>query len=190
MKIKTLEECKLVDGGIVFGYHVNDPERYGVVEYDDDYKVVSIEEKPANPKSNYAVPGLYLYDNKVVEFAENLIPSTRGELEITDINQKYLEIGKLNVQVLGRGVAWLDTGTAESLQDASTFIQSIEKRQSFKIGCPEEIALRRGFIEMNQFKELISLIPDSEYRNYLVNVCYEIENTGIGPGSSTKDLSN
>ena len=128
-------------GALVFGYPVTDPERYGILEFNEDGRVIDIEEKPVKPKSRYAVPGIYLYDNNVVDIAENLSPSPRGELEITDLNREYLKRDTLSVQILGRGVAWLDTGTAESLQDASAFIQSVEKRQSFKIGCPEEIAL-------------------------------------------------
>lgn len=162
-------------GALVFGYPVHDPERYGIIEFNDNGKAVGIEEKPEKPKSRYAVPGLYLYDNKVVKYTENLSPSARGELEITDLNLEYLKRGELTVQVLGRGVAWLDTGTAESLQDASAFIQSIEKRQSYKIGCPEEIALRMGFINLSKFKALTDKIPDCEYRNYLVGVYRELE---------------
>jgi glucose-1-phosphate thymidylyltransferase len=162
-------------GALVFGYPVHDPERYGILEFDDVGKVVGIEEKPEKPKSRYAVPGLYLYDNRVVDFAENLVPSARGELEITDLNREYLKKRELKVQILGRGVAWLDTGTAESLQDASAFIQSIEKRQSYKIGCPEEVALRAGLIDLNQFRKLMDGIPDCEYRNYLADVYRELE---------------
>lgn len=154
-------------GALIFGYPVKDPERYGIVEFDDDGNIIDIEEKPHEPKSRYAVPGLYLYDNKVVEYVENLIPSNRGELEITDLNKIYLQKNTLKIQLWGRGIAWLDTGTSESLQDASAFIQSIEKRQSYKIGCPEEVSKVMKFITINQFKELIDNMPDCEYRDYL-----------------------
>jgi len=163
-------------GALIFGYSVNDPERYGIIEFNDKGDVVAIDEKPENPKSRYAVPGLYLYDNSVVKIAENLIPSARGELEITDLNLEYLKRNELKVKILGRGIAWLDTGTAGSLQDASAFIQSIEKRQSYKIGCPEEISLRMGFIDLMQLKALIDKIPDCEYRDYLVEFYDEIQN--------------
>ena len=155
------------EGALVFGYPVKDPERYGILEFDDNGKVLDIEEKPTNPKSRYAVPGLYIYDKRVVQMAKELSPSNRGELEITDLNRKYLNAGKLKVQILGRGVAWLDTGTADSLQDANSFIQSIEKRQSYKIGCPEEISLRMGFISLSDFSSVLSQIPDCDYKTYL-----------------------
>ncbi len=137
MKIRTLEECKSVEGAIIFGYHVNDPERYGVVEYNKDFKAISIEEKPSNPKSNYAVPGLYFYDNSVVEIAKKIKPSLRGEYEITDVNKVYLERGQIDVKVLGRGTVWLDTGTFESLMQAHQYVHVIEERQGRKIGCIE-----------------------------------------------------
>ena len=162
-------------GALVFGYPVHDPERYGVIEFDKEGNVLDLQEKPKKPKSHYAIPGLYLYDNRVVEFAENLKPSARGELEITDLNREYLKKGELKVRLLGRGIAWLDTGTAESLQDASAFIQAIEKRQSYKIGCPEEVALRIGFIDLHQFVRLMEAMPMCEYRNYLLTICREME---------------
>ena len=142
------------DGGVVYAYHVHDPERYGVVEFDKDFKALSIEEKPEKPKSNYAVPGLYFYDNEVVEIAHNIKPSPRGELEITDINKKYLEMGKLKVGILSRGVAWLDTGTFASLMQAGQFVQVIEERQGLKVGCIEEVAYRMGFINAAQLEVL------------------------------------
>lgn len=155
------------DGGVVFAYHVSDPERYGVVEFDDDFKAVSIEEKPLNPKSNYAVPGLYFYDNEVVEIAKNIKPSPRGELEITDVNNVYLSKGKLEVGVLDRGTAWLDTGTFDSLNDASEFVSVIEKRQGFKIGCIEEIAFRNKFINEEKLLETAEKYGKSGYGEYL-----------------------
>jgi len=155
------------DGGVVFAYHVADPERYGVVEFDNDFKAISIEEKPSEPKSNYAVPGLYFYDNEVVEIAKNIQPSPRGELEITDINNVYLSKGKLEVGVLDRGTAWLDTGTFDSLQDASEFVSVIEKRQGFKIGCIEEIAYRNGFINEEKLLETAGKYGKSGYGQYL-----------------------
>ncbi|MFP3595991.1 glucose-1-phosphate thymidylyltransferase RfbA [Chryseobacterium sp. SIMBA_029] len=154
-------------GGVVFAYHVSDPERYGVVEFDNNLKAVSIEEKPTNPKSNYAVPGLYFYDNEVVEIAKNIQPSPRGELEITDVNNVYLNRGKLEVGVLDRGTAWLDTGTFDSLHDASEFVSVIEKRQGFKIGCIEEIAFRNKFINEEKLLETAVKYGKSGYGEYL-----------------------
>lgn len=154
-------------GATVFGYYVTHPERYGVVEFNPDQKAVSIEEKPTNPKSNYAVTGLYVYDNDVVDIAKKLKPSARGELEITDLNLEYLKRGKLRVKVMGRGIAWLDTGTPQSLLDASVFVATLEKRQGLKFGCPEEVALRMGFIDIAQFKGIIRALPESPYRSYL-----------------------
>lgn len=157
-------------GGIVFAYHVNDPERYGVVDFDANMKAVSIEEKPANPKSNYAVPGLYFYNNSVVEYAKNLKPSARGELEITDINKIYLLENNLEVQVLSRGTAWLDTGTFQSLMQAGSFVQAIEERQGLKIGCIEEIAYKMGFIGSAEIEVIASKLLKSGYGRYLLNL--------------------
>ena len=158
------------EGGIVFAYHVSDPERYGVVEFDDQKRARSIEEKPVNPKSNYAVPGLYFYDNSVVEVAENLKPSPRGEYEITDINKWYLERGKLNVGIIGRGTAWLDTGTFKSLIEASQFVQVVEERQGLKIGCIEEVAYRMGYIDAAQLKKIAQPLRKSGYGEYLLQL--------------------
>jgi glucose-1-phosphate thymidylyltransferase len=158
------------DGGIIYAYHVSDPERYGVVEFDQDYKVLSIEEKPEHPKSNYAVPGLYFYDNAVVKIAKELQPSPRGEYEITDINKEYLKRGNLKVSILDRGTAWLDTGTFDSLMQASQFVQVIEQRQGIKIACIEEIAWRKGFITTEQLKELAKPLLKSGYGQYLMNL--------------------
>lgn len=167
---KLLAECNDPDGGVVFAYHVSDPERYGVVEFDASSKAISIEEKPAKPKSNYAVPGLYFYDNSVVDVAKNIQPSARGEYEITDVNKYYLERGKLNVGILGRGTAWLDTGTFASLLQASQFVQVIEERQGLKIGCIEEIAYRMGFIDRVQLEKIAQPLLKSGYGKYLVNL--------------------
>ena len=170
MKIKTLANCKDVDGGIIFGYHVNDPERYGVVEFDKNYHALSLEEKPKHPKSNYAVPGLYYYDNTVVDIAKNIKPSNRGEFEITDINKEYLKRGKLDVKLLGRGTAWLDTGTFESLMQANQYVQVIEERQGRKIGCIEEAAWRMGYIDNKKLLEISDPLVKSGYGNYLKNL--------------------
>lgn len=158
------------DGAMVFGYPVHDPERYGVVAFDQTGKVLSIEEKPAQPKSHYAVPGLYLYDANIVEITKNLKPSARGELEITDVNLEYLRRGALRVEKLGRGIAWLDTGTHESLLEASHFIGTLEARQGLKIACLEEIALRKGFVDQARFEQIIDDTPKSGYRSYLETV--------------------
>jgi glucose-1-phosphate thymidylyltransferase len=166
-------------GARVFGYQVNDPERYGVVAFDAEGKVLSIEEKPQRPKSNYAVPGLYLYDKNIVEVAKSIKPSARGELEITDINLEYLRRGELMVERLGRGIAWLDTGTHKSLLEASNFIETIESRQGLKIACLEEIALRRAFINCHQMKTVIEATPSSSYKEYLQRVYNESELCGI-----------
>jgi glucose-1-phosphate thymidylyltransferase len=157
-------------GATIFGYQVNDPERYGIVEFDKSGKAISIEEKPKNPKSHYAVPGLYIYDNKVIDISKNLKPSARGELEITDVNKGYLERGELNVEKIGRGIAWLDTGTPEALLQASNFFGVIEDRQGLKVACIEEIAYTKGFISKIQFEALISSLPKSLYRSYLEKI--------------------
>ena len=157
-------------GATVFGYHVNDPERFGVVEFDDDMHAISIEEKPEQPKSNYAVTGLYFYDNDVVEIAKNIKPSERGELEITDVNKVYLERGDLDVEIMGRGFAWLDTGTHESLLEAALYIETIEKRQNLKVACLEEIAYRMGYINREQLIELAQELKKNEYGQYLLRL--------------------
>ncbi len=161
-------------GATIFAYQVNDPERYGIVEFDEKGKAISIEEKPKIPKSNYAVPGLYVYDNKVVEISKNLKPSARGELEITDVNKKYLELGELKVEKVGRGVAWLDTGTPEALLKAAQFFGVIEDRQGLKVACIEEIAFAKGFIDKQQFRKVIDSIPKSLYRDYLEKIFEEV----------------
>jgi len=158
------------DGAVIFGYYVKDPSAYGVVELDDRGKVVSIEEKPAKPKSHYAVPGLYFYDNRVVELARNLKPSARGELEITDLNMEYLKRGQLKIELFGRGMAWLDTGTHDALIEAANFVETIQKRQGFYISCIEEIAYRKGFINQNQLIELAGPMKKTEYGKYLLEI--------------------
>jgi glucose-1-phosphate thymidylyltransferase len=165
----------LNSGGLIFGYPVRDPERYGVVSFDKAGNVMSIEEKPARPKSKYAVPGLYFYDNDVVSIADNLQPSPRGELEITDVNLEYLRRGKLKVELLGRGFAWLDTGTHDSLHHAANYVQAIQERQGLKIACVEEIAYRLGYIDENQLESLASDMLKNEYGRYLVDVIAEGE---------------
>ena len=167
---KLLQNSANPEGGVVFAYQVSDPERDGVVEFDQDNKVISIEEKPTQPKSDYAVPGLYFYDNEVVEIAKNIKPSPRGEYEITDVNKVYLERGKLKVGVLSRGTAWLDTGTFASLMQAGQFVQIIEERQGLKIGCIEEIAYRMGFITADQLKEIAKPLVKSGYGEYLLKI--------------------
>ena len=171
---EMLRECASIkEGAVVFGYYVDDPERYGVVEFDAEGDVLSIEEKPENPKSNYAVVGLYFYDNDVVEIAKNIRPSTRGELEITDVNREYLRRGKLKVKLLGRGYAWLDTGTHKSLVDATLFIKTIEERQGLKISCIEEIAYRMGYINSDQLRKLAEPLRKSGYGEYLLKLLKE-----------------
>jgi len=164
---ESLQECTDPDGGIVFAYQVSDPERYGVVDFDENMTAISVEEKPDKPKSNYAVVGLYYYDNDVVEIAKNIKPSDRGELEITTVNEEYLKRGKLRVQIMDRGSAWLDTGTFESMNDASEYIRVIEKRTGLKLGCPEEIAWRNGWISNDQLKAIAEPLVKSGYGKYL-----------------------
>lgn len=167
---KKLQSCIDPDGGVVFAYHVNDPERYGVVEFDANNKAISIEEKPNHPKSNFAVPGLYYYDNNVVDIAKGIKPSPRGELEITDINNHYLQRNKLNVKVFGRGTAWLDTGTFASLMQAGNFVQVIEERQGLKVGCIEEVAYHMNFISESELEKLAKPLEKSGYGLYLLSV--------------------
>lgn len=167
---RLLQENKNPQGGVVFAYHVSDPERYGVVQFDKHKKAISIEEKPLNPKSNYAVPGLYFYDNDVIDIATNLQPSARGEYEITDVNKVYLERGKLKVGILDRGTAWLDTGTFASLMQAGQFVQVIEERQGLKIGCIEEVAYRMGYISLAQLKRIAQPLVKSGYGQYLLEI--------------------
>ena len=167
---KLLQANNDPEGGVVYAYSVNDPERYGVVEFDSSNKVISIEEKPVQPKSNYAVPGLYFYDNDVVDIAKNIAPSPRGEYEITDVNKEYLKRGKLSVGILNRGTAWLDTGTFASLMQAGQFVQVIEERQGMKIGCIEEVAYRMGFIDAKQLEAIAKPLVKSGYGEYLLNI--------------------
>jgi len=167
-----LEKNANPEGGIVYAYQVSDPERYGVVEFDKDNKAISIEEKPSKPKSNYAVPGLYFYDNEVVSISKSLKPSPRGEYEITDVNKEYLRRGKLKVSILDRGTAWLDTGTFDSLMQASQFVQVIEQRQGIKIACIEEIAFRKGFIDRQQLEKMAQPLLKSGYGQYLINLIH------------------
>ncbi|MFB9861856.1 glucose-1-phosphate thymidylyltransferase RfbA [Rufibacter immobilis] len=170
---KLLQANNDPEGGVVYAYHVQDPERYGVVEFDENKKAISIEEKPAQPKSNYAVPGLYFYDNEVVDIAKNLQPSARGEYEITDVNKEYLRRGKLKVGILDRGTAWLDTGTIQSLMQAATFVQVIEERQGLKIGAIEEVAYRMGFINAEQLQRVAEPLRKSGYGDYLLSILKE-----------------
>jgi glucose-1-phosphate thymidylyltransferase len=167
---QSLKACDNPDGGIVFAYQVSDPERYGVVEFDQQMKAVSVEEKPAQPKSNFAVVGLYFYDNEVVNIAKNIQPSDRGELEITTVNEEYLKRGKLKVQTMERGSAWLDTGTFESMNDATEYIRVVEKRTGIKIGCIEEVAYRDGFIDAEQLRKLAEPLQKSGYGQYLLSL--------------------
>jgi glucose-1-phosphate thymidylyltransferase len=167
------EAAKLVNGAVIFAYSVRDPERYGVVELDDNYQVISLEEKPPHPRSNYAVPGMYFYDQQAVKYARLLKPSRRGELEITDLNQEYLSQGKLRVQLLGRGIAWLDAGTNESLLQAGSFVQAVQERQGLMIACPEEIAYRMEYISRRELKALAGKLSSSQYGKYLLEILKE-----------------
>ncbi|OHX67022.1 glucose-1-phosphate thymidylyltransferase RfbA [Flammeovirga pacifica] len=167
---KLLQANNDVDGGCVYAYHVTDPERYGVVEFDDNNKAISIEEKPVVPKSNYAVPGLYFYDNEVVDIAKNVKPSPRGELEITSINEEYLKRGKLQVGIMNRGTAWLDTGTFASLMQAGEYVRVIEERQGLSVGCIEEVAYRMGYINIDQLKKIVAPLVKSGYGQYILNI--------------------
>ena len=172
---------QLKEGGLIFGYLVKDPNRYGVVEFDDHGNVIGIEEKPKKPKSNYAVPGLYVYDNDVINIAANLKPSARGELEITDVNLEYLRRGKLKVELLGRGFAWLDTGTQEALQQAASYVQAIQERQGFKVSCIEEIAYELGYINKEELMNLAASMSQNEYGQYLMRLIAEEENNIFTP---------
>ena len=168
-----LQECaSLTEGAIIFGYKVNDPQRYGIVEFDDHYNVLSIEEKPVNPRSKYAVPGIYFYDDQVVKLAESIEPSARGELEITDLNRAYLKKGQLKAKLFGRGVAWLDAGTHESLLQAAMFIEAIQQRQGLMISCPEEIAYRMGYISWEELRELGKALAGNSYGEYLLGIAH------------------
>jgi glucose-1-phosphate thymidylyltransferase len=173
LSTKLQSAAKLTDGALIFGYPVKDPHRYGIVEFDSQWRVLSIEEKPQNPRSNYAIPGLYFYDHRVVDLASSLRPSPRGELEITDLNRLYLEMGLLRVEMLGRGVAWLDAGTHNSLLQASSFIQAVEERQGLLISSPEEIAYRKGYITAEQLRDLILQLPAEGYGEYLIRLLEE-----------------
>ena len=174
-----VQRCsRLTEGGIIFGYLVKDPERYGVVEFDKNYRVINIEEKPEHPKSRYAVPGLYFYDNSIVDIASSIKPSARGELEITDINTYYLEQGKLKVELLGRGFCWLDTGTHESLQQAASYVQAVQERQGLKIACLEEIAYRLGYIDNNQVERIAAQMMKNQYGQYLMTVLQDTSPDG------------
>ena len=177
------KSARKTKGATVFGYHVTDPERFGVVEFDDNQQAISIEEKPTNPKSSYAVTGLYFYDNRVVDIAKTIEPSERGELEITDINQAYLKAGDLEVELLGRGFAWLDTGTHESLLDAGQFIETVEKRQNMKIACLEEIAWRMGYISTDKLIELAQPLKKNAYGQYMLRIANESKGSKIGKNS-------
>ena len=170
MKIKLLSDISNINGGVIFGYHVNDPERYGVVEFDENNKAISLEEKPLVPKSNYAVPGLYFYDNSVVEVAKNITPSDRGEYEITDVNKYYLDKGLLDVKILTKGSVWLDTGTIQSLMQANQYVQAVEERQGRKVGCIEEAAYFSGFINKEQLLKLAEPLKESGYGGYLIDI--------------------
>jgi glucose-1-phosphate thymidylyltransferase len=177
------EAASQEEGATVFGYHVRDPERYGVVEFEEDGRVVGLEEKPENPRSHYAVTGLYFYDNQVLDIAANLVPSARGELEITDVNLEYLRRGQLRVEVMGRGMAWLDTGTHESLQQATNFVETIEQRQGLKVSCPEEIAYRMGYLDADDLSRLAEPMKKSSYGRYLLEIVREDLLEGKVPAS-------
>ena len=170
LESKLSDAASIENGATVFAYHVSNPEAYGVVEFDKEFRALTVEEKPKQPKSNWAITGLYFYDGKVVDIASNIKPSPRGEYEITDINRIYLENGELNVRTLNRGYAWLDTGTPDNLLDAAVFVRVIEKRQNYKIACPEEIAWRKGFINIKEFEKIISKFKNNDYGKYLKNL--------------------